>query len=67
MPVAEKLAVSNAAANTTALKSLKLLNASNLPPIWSYSSCMTRSTSTASVKDVIWRAAKPYLKVQDID
>ena len=64
---AEGLVVSNAAANTTHTKYVQLLNSSPTPTIWSHHQHKVPSISVASVRDVIWRAAKPYLTVQAID
>ena len=64
---AEKLAASNAAANTTKTKSFKILNSSLMPTIWSQHQRTVRSTSAASVKNVILRAARPFPTIQDID
>ena len=67
MSKTEKLAASNAAANTTKTKSVKLLNSSPILTIWSYHQPTVCSTSAANVSDVIWRASKSYKTLQDID
>ena len=65
---AEKLAVYNAAANTTTSKSIKLLNTTNpIPTILSLHHLMFRSTSATSVLEMLWRALAPYKTSQDID
>ena len=64
---AEKLAASNAAANTTKTQNVKLLNSSPILTIWSYHQCTVWYTSTAKVLDIVWRASNPYKTSQGID
>ena len=55
------------AVNTMTTKSIKLLNVTNLiPTFWSLHCCIVRSTSTAYVPEMLWRASLPYKTSQDV-
>ena len=64
---AEKLAKENMETKTTVTKSITLLNASLLPPIWSLTDRINQSVAAASVTDVIWRKTSPYRTIPEIE
>ena len=48
----EKLAKENIETNTTVTKSITLLNAFSLPPVWSLTDCINQTVAAAMVTDV---------------
>ena len=62
-----KLAKENTETNTTVTKSITLLNASSLPPVWSLTDRINQLMAAASVPDVIWRMTSPYRTIPEIE
>ena len=64
--VAEIEAEANKKSNTTATKSIALLNANTIASVWSLIDCSPRLVAAASVSEFIWRKASTYKTISDI-
>ena len=64
---AETVAKANKESNTTATKSIALLNTSTIAPVWSLTDRIPRSVAAASVTKLLWRKANPYKKMSAIE